>query len=248
MLDVRNLAVAYGSIMALKNVSLTVRKGEIVTLIGANGAGKTTLVKTIAGILKPKGGEIVFRGDSIAGTEAHLIARRGITLVPEGRKLVPTMTVEENLRCGAFHRRDMAGIEADLKAVMMRFPHLGERRHQLAVTLSGGESQMVALGRGLMSRPELLMLDEPSLGLAPKLVGEMFSIINELKKEGRTILLIEQRAAEALACSDRAYVIRVGEVVMEGPSQKLLQDPTLREAYLGMTSESLAFKAVAQPA
>jgi branched-chain amino acid transport system ATP-binding protein len=248
MLEIRNLSVAYGSITALKGVSLSVQKGEIVTLIGANGAGKTTLVKTIAGILTPKSGEIVFRGEDIAGTEAHVIARRGITLVPEGRRLVPTMTVEENLRCGAFHRNDLKEIEADLEHVMTRFPRLRERRHQIAMTLSGGESQMVALGRGLMARPELLMLDEPSLGLAPKLVDEMFAIIQTLKQEGRTILLIEQRAAEALACADRAYVLRVGEVVMEGPSRKLLQDPALREAYLGMSSDSLALQTIASSA
>jgi len=245
MLDIRNLAVAYGSIMALKNVSLSVNKGEIVTLIGANGAGKTTLVKTIAGLLKPKSGEIRFRDENIAGNEAHLISRGGITLVPEGRRLVPTMTVEENLRCGAFHRVDQDGIEADLDAVMTRFPVLRERRRQETLTLSGGESQMVALGRGLMARPELLMLDEPSLGLAPKLVEAMFDIVRALKQEGRTILLIEQRAVEALACADRAYVLRVGEVVMEGPSRQLLQDPALREAYLGMKSDSLALRTVA---
>ena len=248
MLEIRDLAVAYGSILALKNVSLTVNKGEIVTLIGANGAGKTTLVKTIAGLLTPKSGDIRFHDQAIAGTEAHLIARGGITLVPEGRKLVPTMTVEENLRCGAFHRDDVDGIEADLDSVMTRFPVLRERRQQVTMTLSGGESQMVALGRGLMARPKLLILDEPSLGLAPKLVEAMFDIVRMFKQEGRTVLLIEQRATEALACSDRAYVLRVGEVVMEGPSRKLLQDPTLREAYLGMKSESLALKSVATPA
>lgn len=243
MLEIRDLSVSYGGIAALKNISLTVRKGEIVTLIGANGAGKSTLVKAIAGLLPPRGGQILFRGDNLAGREPHLIARGGITLVPEGRRLVPSMSVEENLRCGAFHRRDTASIEADLASVMERFPVLRERRHQLAVTLSGGEAQMVALGRGLMAKPDLLMLDEPSLGLAPKLVDEMFRIVQSLKREGRTILLIEQRAAEALACADRAYVLRVGEVVMEGPSQRLLHDPSLREAYLGVTKESLALVA-----
>lgn len=243
MLEIHDLAVAYGSISALKRVSLEVRKGEIVTLIGANGAGKTTLVKSIAGLLPARSGRILFRGENLVGREPHLIARNGITLVPEGRRLVPSMSVEENLRCGAFHRKDPAAIEGDLESVMDRFPVLRERRRQLAVTLSGGEAQMVALGRGLMARPDLLMLDEPSLGLAPKLVDEMFSIIQDLKRDGRTILLIEQRAAEALACSDRAYVLRVGEVVMEGPSQQLLHNPSLREAYLGVTTESLALAA-----
>lgn len=234
MLEVSDLSVCYGAITAIRNVSISVSEGEVVTLIGANGAGKTTLVKTISGLLRAASGKVSFRGRNLTACESYLIARMGIAHVPEGRKLVPDMTVEENLRCGAFCRTDKAVIESDLDAVMTRFPRLRERADQLAVTLSGGERQMVALGRALMARPELLILDEPSLGLAPLLVEEVFQIIRELKKEGKTILLIEQNAIEGLSCSDRAYVLRVGEVVMEGNSQKLLQSPQLREAYLGI--------------
>lgn len=234
MLEVADLSICYGSIAAIRNVSISVSQGEIVTLIGANGAGKTTLVKAISGLIPVAGGKISFRGKDLTVSEPYLIARMGIAHVPEGRKLVPSMTVEENLRCGAFCRQDKAAIESDLDAVMTRFPPLRERASQLAVTLSGGERQMVALGRALMARPELLILDEPSLGLAPLLVEEVFQIIRELKAEGKTILLIEQNAVEALDCSDRAYVLRVGEVVMKGPSAELLQSPALREAYLGI--------------
>lgn len=234
MLEVADLSICYGSIAAIRNVSISVSQGEVVTLIGANGAGKTTLVKAISGLIPVAGGKISFRGKNLTANEPHLIARMGIAHVPEGRKLVPSMTVEENLRCGAFCRKDKAAIESDLDAVMTRFPRLRERAHQLAMTLSGGERQMVALGRALMASPELLILDEPSLGLAPLLVEEVFQIIRELKAEGKTILLIEQNAVEALDCSDRAYVLRVGEVVMKGPSAELLQSPALREAYLGI--------------
>lgn len=234
MLDITALSVRYGSVTAIRNVSMSVRKGEIVTLIGANGAGKTTLLKTVSGLLSPASGRITFRGQDLVGREPHLIARMGIVHVPEGRKLVPSMTVEENLRCGAYRRRDPEAVEADLEAVLNRFPQLRERTRQQAVTLSGGERQMLAFGRALMARPELLMLDEPSLGLAPLLVEEVFEIIRGLKREGKTILLVEQNAAEALACADRAYVMRVGEVAMEGPSSELLRSPALREAYLGL--------------
>lgn len=234
MLDIENLSVCYGSIAAIRGVSLSVRQGEVVTLIGANGAGKTTLVKAISGLLPAASGRITFRDKELTACEAYAIAQMGIAHVPEGRKLVPNMTVEENLRCGAFCRSDRPAVERDLDAVMGRFPKLRERASQLAVTLSGGERQMVALGRALMARPELLILDEPSLGLAPLLVEEVFQIIRELKREGKTILLIEQNAVEALGCSDRAYVLRVGEVVMQGNSDELLQSPSLREAYLGI--------------
>jgi branched-chain amino acid transport system ATP-binding protein len=234
MLEVRNLTIGYGAITAVRDVSLEVKEGEVVTLIGANGAGKTTLVKSISGLLAKVSGSIVFRGRDITNAPAHEIARSGIVHVPEGRRLVPSMTVEENLRCGAYCRTDGDRIEADLVKVMNRFPRLGERRRQSAVTMSGGERQMLAIGRALMADPALLILDEPSLGLAPILVDEVFEIIRELKAEGKTILLIEQNALEALNCSDRGYVLRVGEVVMRGNSAELAQDERLRTAYLGI--------------
>jgi branched-chain amino acid transport system ATP-binding protein len=234
MLELEQVSVSYGSISAVRNVSLHIDDGEVVTLIGANGAGKTTLLKAISRLLGLVTGRIRLAGEDITQTDAHLVARRGIAHVPEGRRLVPNMTVEDNLRCGAFVRSDAEAIEADLERVMDRFPRLRERAAQLAATLSGGERQMVAIGRALMARPKLLMLDEPSLGLAPALVAEVFRIIGELRAEGRTILLIEQNATEALACSDRAYVLRVGEVVAEGSSEEVLRSSALREAYFGM--------------
>ncbi len=234
MLDVTNLTVSYGAISAVRNVSLTVKAGEVVTLIGANGAGKTSIVKALSGLVPKASGATKFRDADISSLPAHEITRLGLVHVPEGRKLVPSMSVEENLICGAYCRTDKQGIADDLDAVMARFPRLRERRHQLAGTMSGGERQMLAIGRGLMAKPELLILDEPSLGLAPLLVEEVFNIIAGLKQEGKTILLIEQNALEALNSSDRAYVLRVGEVVMSGQSDKLAEDPELRRAYLGV--------------
>jgi branched-chain amino acid transport system ATP-binding protein len=234
MLEVAGLTVKYGAVTAIRGVSLHVAKGEVVTLIGANGAGKTTLVKAVSGLLPKAGGEVAFRGRSIHREAAHRITRLGLIHVPEGRKLVPSMTVEENLRCGAYCRDDRVGIEQDLDRILVRFPRLKERYAQHAATMSGGERQMLAIGRALMARPELLILDEPSLGLAPLMVEEVFNIIRELKSEGKTILLIEQSAMEALACSDRGYVMRVGEVVMEGRASQLLDDDGLRRAYLGV--------------
>jgi branched-chain amino acid transport system ATP-binding protein len=234
MLEVENLTVKYGAIAAVRGASLTVNHGEVVTLIGANGAGKTTLVKAISGLLTKSGGRVVFQAEDITALPAHSITRRGLIQVPEGRKLVPTMTVEENLRCGAYRRSDQSEIEVDLDLVMTRFPRLRERRRQVAATMSGGERQMLAIGRALMARPELLILDEPSLGLAPLLVDEVFQIIREFKAEGKTTLLIEQNAVEALNCSDRGYVLRVGEIVMQGPSSNLARDEGLRHAYLGV--------------
>lgn len=234
MLDVKNLTVSYGAISAVRNVSIEVKTGEVVTLIGANGAGKTSIVKALSGIVPKASGTTKFRDADISALPAHEITRRGLIHVPEGRKLVPSMTVEENLLCGAYCRSDKQEIAADLDAVMTRFPRLRERRRQTAGTMSGGERQMLAIGRGLMARPELLILDEPSLGLAPLLVEEVFNIIAGLKREGKTILLIEQNALEALNSSDRAYVLRVGEVVMSGLSSQLAEDPELRRAYLGV--------------
>ncbi|MCX7306582.1 MAG: ABC transporter ATP-binding protein [Afipia sp.] len=234
MLDVENLTVSYGAISAVRNVSITVKAGEVVTLIGANGAGKTSIVKALSGIVPKASGTTKFRDADISTLPAHEITLRGLIHVPEGRKLVPSMSVEENLMCGAYCRSDKQEIAVDLDAVMTRFPRLRERRRQIAGTMSGGERQMLAIGRGLMAKPELLILDEPSLGLAPLLVEEVFNIIAGLKREGKTILLIEQNALEALNSSDRAYVLRVGEVVMSGRSSELAEDPELRRAYLGV--------------
>jgi len=234
MLKITDLRVNYGAIEALKGVSLEVRSGEVVTLIGANGAGKTSIVKALSGLIPKASGVTKFRDADISALPAHEITRRGLIHVPEGRKLVPSMSVEENLMCGAYCRSDKQAIAADLDSVMMRFPRLRERRRQVAGTMSGGERQMLAIGRGLMAKPELLILDEPSLGLAPLLVEEVFNIIASLKGEGKTILLIEQNALEALNSSDRAYVLRVGEVVMSGRSNELAEDPELRRAYLGV--------------
>ena len=235
MLDVTNLTVSYGAISAVRNVSLTVGAGEVVTLIGANGAGKTSIVKALSGLVPKASGAAKFRDTDISSLPAHEITRLGLIHVPEGRKLVPSMTVEENLICGAYCRTDKQAIADDLDSVMTRFPRLRERCRQLAGTMSGGERQMLAIGRGLMAKPELLILDEPSLGLAPLLVEEVFNIIAGLKQEGKTILLIEQNALEALNSSDRAYVLRVGEVVMSGRSDELAEDPELRRAYLGVS-------------
>jgi branched-chain amino acid transport system ATP-binding protein len=234
MLEVSNLTVRYGAINAVRDVSLSVRAGEVVTLIGANGAGKTSIVKALSGLVPKAAGKATFRGKDITSIPAHEVTRLGLIHVPEGRKLVPNMTVEENLMCGAFCRNDKPEIVADIDRVMTRFPRLRERRAQVAGTMSGGERQMLAIGRALMARPELLILDEPSLGLAPLLVDEVFNIVREFKGEGKTILLIEQNALEALNASDRAYVLRVGEIAMQGKSSELANDEGLRQAYLGV--------------
>jgi branched-chain amino acid transport system ATP-binding protein len=234
MLEVRNLTVCYGAITAVRDVSLAVNAGEVVTLIGANGAGKTSIVKALSGLVPKAAGMATFRGVDITALPAHEVTRLGLVHVPEGRKLVPNMTVEENLMCGAFCRHDKREIIADIERVMTRFPRLHERRQQVAGTMSGGERQMLAIGRALIARPELLILDEPSLGLAPLLVDEVFNIILELKGEGKTILLIEQNAVEALHVWDRAYVLRVGAIAMQGKSSDLANDESLRRAYLGV--------------
>ena len=234
MLEVAALNVRYGAITAVRDVSLRVEQGEVVTLIGANGAGKTSIVKAISGLVERTAHTLRFKGADIAAMPAHEIARMGLIHVPEGRKLVPNMTVEENLMCGAFCRTDRKQVAQDLEQTMDRFPRLRERRRQVAVTMSGGERQMLAIGRALMARAEFLILDEPSLGLAPLLVEDVFRIIGELSREGKTILLIEQNALEALENSNRAYVLRAGEIVMEGPSDELAADPSLRKAFLGV--------------
>lgn len=233
MLKVDQIDVFYGNIHALKGVSLEVNRGEIVTLIGANGAGKTTLLKTISGLLKPKNGDIVYEGASIAGKAAQMIVKQGISHVPEGRRVFANMTVEENLELGAFLRKDKAGIQQDFAKVFELFPRLEERRKQLAGTLSGGEQQMLAIGRALMARPKLLLLDEPSMGLAPLLVKTIFRIIEEINESGTTILLVEQNAHMALSIADRAYVIESGRVVLSGTASELQASEQVKQAYLG---------------
>ena len=235
MLSVTDLHVYYGAIHALKGLSLTVSKGEIVTLIGANGAGKSTTLRTISGLIAPRGGDIVFEGSSIAGNKAHEIVRRGISQVPEGRRIFADMTVMENLELGAFTRSDAdkAGVASDLEMVFARFPRLKERRAQLAGTLSGGEQQMLAMGRALMSRPRLLLLDEPSMGLAPLLIKEIFSIIVDINAAGTTVLLVEQNANMALSIAHRAYVLETGRITLAGDAKDLAASEDVRKAYLG---------------
>ncbi|MBE5814477.1 MAG: ABC transporter ATP-binding protein [Clostridiales bacterium] len=232
LLKVENLHVYYGSIHAIKGVSFDVNEGEIVTLIGANGAGKSTTLNTVAGLLKPRSGSILLNGQSIAGVPADKIVSRGMALCPEGRRVFLQMSVKENLEMGGFTRP--AGEIADsIEDVYQRFPRLKERYKQVAGTLSGGEQQMLAMGRALMSKPKLLMLDEPSMGLAPILVEQIFDIIKELHEAGTTILLVEQNAQMALSVADRAYVLETGNIVKEGPALELLNDDAVKNAYLG---------------
>ena len=233
MLELRDIDVFYGEVQALRGVSLSVREGQVVTLIGANGAGKSTTLRTVSGLLRPNRGTIRFDGMELNGTEPHDITQAGLIQVPEGRMLLELMTVRENLLAGAYCRRDKDGIQSDLEAVEARFPILEERKNQKARTLSGGERQMLAIGRALMARPRLLMLDEPSLGLAPKLVEQMFESVSTLKAEGTTILLVEQNAYGALAVADYAYVLRVGEIVVQEDAKSLLANKSFLDAYLG---------------
>ena len=232
LLEVKDIQVYYGAIHAIKGVSFEVNEGEIVTLIGANGAGKTTTLDTIAGLLRSRGGDIVFQGESIAHKAPHLIVKDGLALVPEGRRVFAQMTVEENLEMGAFTRANST-VEPGLEKVYELFPRLKERRRQVAGTLSGGEQQMLAMGRALMSKPKLLMLDEPSMGLAPILVEQIFEIILKLNQTGTTILLVEQNAQMALSIANRAYVLETGHVVKEGSADALMHDDAVRKAYLG---------------
>ena len=233
MLKVTDLNVNYGAIHAIHNVSLTVNEGEIVTLIGANGAGKTTILHTITGLQKASGGSVLFEGTELLPTEPHRIVTMGMAHVPAGRHVFAQMTVTENLEMGAFFRRDRELIEKDMADVLRRFPRLAERSRQLAGTLSGGEQQMLAVGRALMSHPRILLLDEPSMGLSPLLVKEIFTTIEEVNREGVTILLVEQNAKMALSIANRAYVLETGDVVMEGEGQAMLRDDNVRKAYLG---------------
>lgn len=233
MLEIKNLNVHYGVIHALKDVSLTVNAGEIVTLIGANGAGKTTTLRTISGLNKATSGEIILEGKNITTVPAPQRVEFGISQVPEGRRIFPAMSVLENLELGAFLRNDKADIKKDMDNVFGRFPILGDRRKQTAGTLSGGEQQMLAMGRGLMSRPRILLMDEPSMGLAPLLVREIFEIIKDINKAGTTILLVEQNASMALSIAHRAYVIETGSIVLSGTGEELAKSSEIQKAYLG---------------
>lgn len=233
LLDVLELSVFYGGIHALKGISLTVPEGQIVTLIGANGAGKSTTLRTISGLVEAREGKILFRGQEIQNRPAHRIVESGIAMVPEGRRIFVNLTVEENLLMGAFARKDGGEVRRNLEWIYQLFPRLKERAQQKGGTLSGGEQQMLALGRGLMSHPDLLMLDEPSLGLAPKLVKEVFGIIRYIHKDGMTILLIEQNASAALGVAAYGYVLLSGRITTEGKGNDLLNDPLVKEAYLG---------------
>ena len=233
LLKLTNLHVGYGGIKAVKGIDLEVNAGELVTLIGANGAGKTTTLKAIVGLLRPTAGSIEYSGESIAGIASHKIATRGLALVPEGRGVFANLTIEENLRMGAYARNDHTAIAADLEHKFTLFPRLKERAKQTAGTLSGGEQQMLAISRALMARPKLLLLDEPSMGLAPIMVQKIFEVIRDVAKSGMTILLVEQNAKLALQISQRGYVMDGGLITLAGPSPELLQNPKVREAYLG---------------
>jgi branched-chain amino acid transport system ATP-binding protein len=233
LLELRDLEVAYGGIRAVRGVNLVVNQGELVCLIGANGAGKSSTLRAICGLIPVAGGDILYRGASIQGRKSHELVRGGLIMVPEGRGIFGQLTIEENLAMGAYVRRDAAGIRADLERVFEQFPRLAERRKQAAGTLSGGEQQMVALGRAMIARPTLLLLDEPSMGLAPLMVEKVFEVIRGIAAEGVTILLIEQNARLALEHSARGYVMESGELILSGNARGLLHDPKVRAAYLG---------------
>jgi branched-chain amino acid transport system ATP-binding protein len=233
MLEVHDLHVSYGSIRALRGISLSVGEGEVVALIGANGAGKTTLLNTISGFHRPRQGRILFRGEEIQGLLPDAVVTRGIAQVPEGRYILTQMTVMENLEMGAYTRKDALEVRRDLSKILEWFPRLGERKNQLGGTLSGGEQQMLAIGRALMSKPQILLLDEPSMGLSPLMVKEVFQIISEIKTAGTTLLLVEQNARLALRLADRGYVMENGFVIFQESSTRLLESPLVKEAYLG---------------
>jgi len=236
LLELRNVHTYYGHVHALKGISLTVEEGEIVTLIGANGAGKTTTLRTISGLERPRQGQVIFEGREINHVPAHEIVYLGISQAPEGRKIFSTLTVQENLNMGAYSLgNDKEAIEENRRRVFKLFPRLEERKHQVAGTLSGGEQQMLAIGRALMARPKLLMLDEPSLGLAPMLVKAIFQTIREINEQGVTILLVEQNARAALRLADKGYVLETGRIVLSGSAQELMRDERVRKAYLGET-------------
>ena len=233
LLEVTNLHVNYGAIRALKGVNCAVGQGEIVALIGANGAGKSTTLRTISGLKRPVEGTIVYKGENITRVQPHRLVELGISQVPEGRRVFSRMTVMENLEMGSYTKRDRVGFNNSLAKVFSRFPRLEERKNQAAGTLSGGEQQMLAMGRALMSRPQLLLMDEPSMGLAPRLVQDIFEIIKEINSEGTTILLVEQNARVALSVASRAYVLETGEMVLSGDAAQLAKNPEVKKAYLG---------------
>ena len=233
MLQVKDLNISYGAIQAVRHVDFEVKKGEIVTLIGANGAGKSTILKTISGIVKPQSGSIEYQNESLVGKKAPQIVAAGISQVPEGRHVFPAMTVMENLQLGSYLQKDRSQIEARLQEIYQMFPILKERQHQDAATLSGGEQQMLVMARAMMANPDLLLLDEPSMGLAPIYIQKVFDIIQKINAQGTTILLIEQNAHQALSIADRGYVIASGEIQLTGSGEKLLNDPQVKRAYLG---------------
>lgn len=233
LLEVKGLEVYYGVIQALKGIDFEVNEGEIVTLIGANGAGKTTTMQSVIGLIPPKAGTVSFEGKDITHLHCHKIVSLGMSQVPEGRRIFQELAVYQNLLMGAYIQKDKKAIKEDIKKIYARFPRLEERKNQIAGTLSGGEQQMLAMGRALMSRPKLLMLDEPSMGLSPLLVDEVFTIIKDLNKEGTTVLLVEQNAGKSLAISDRAYVLENGKIVLSGTGEELLQSEEVKKAYLG---------------
>ncbi|MCI1207938.1 MAG: ABC transporter ATP-binding protein [Treponema sp.] len=233
MLEIENLAVSYGAIKALRGISFNVEDGEIISLIGSNGAGKTTTLHAISNIIKKSDGKVLFNGEDITSLPADQIVRRSLIQVPEGRRIFSNLTVKDNLEMGAYTRNDKDGIKADMEKVFELFPRLKERIRQMAGTLSGGELQMLAMGRGLMAKPELLLLDEPSMGLAPILVDEIFSIIKQINADGTTILLVEQNAYKALEISDRAYILETGEITKTGFASDLIKDSAVKQAYLG---------------
>lgn len=233
LLEIKGLSVYYGVIQALKGIDFSVDRGEIVALIGANGAGKTTTLHTISGMIEPKAGEINFEGKDISKVPGHLRVNMGIAQVPEGRRVFADMTVEENLKMGAYTRRDKAELGDTMSMIFDRFPRLKERRDQISGTLSGGEQQMLAMGRALMSKPSILLLDEPSMGLSPIMVNEVFDIIRSVHEDGTTVLLVEQNAKKALNIADRAYVLETGSITTSGNASDLLEDDSIRKAYLG---------------
>ena len=233
MLEVKDLKVNYGMIQAIKGVSFHVEQGEVIALIGANGAGKTTILHTITGLLSPKEGSVVFEGTDITKIPAHKIVSMGMAHVPEGRRVFANLTVLQNLKMGAYTRKDKAEIQETLELIYKRFPRLEERQNQLAGTLSGGEQQMLAMGRALMSHPKIILMDEPSMGLSPIYVNEIFQIIQDVSKSGTTVLLVEQNAKKALSIADRAYVLETGNIVLEGRASTLLDNDDIKKAYLG---------------
>jgi len=233
MLEIHDLEVYYGLIQAIKGVSFHVDEGEVIALIGANGAGKTTILHAITGLLSPKAGSVMFEGKDITKVPGHKIVSMGMAHIPEGRRVFANLSVYQNLKMGAYTRKDKQEIEETLKMVYKRFPRLEERKNQLAGTLSGGEQQMLAMGRALMSKPKIILMDEPSMGLSPIYVNEIFDIIQEVSKSGTTVLLVEQNAKKALSIADRAYVLETGNIVTEGKASDLLEDDTIKKAYLG---------------